>query len=179
MDSAAPKNRFTPREFWAWLSEVFDNYGILILAAILVVYPFLFDALNESIIWLEDNDWEETAEIVAEFRGFVPSTPLMIQILIYTLFGIAFNILLGNTGMLSLGHCAFFGVGGYTVGIMHAWIKPGTYAPDWMVSAFKVLPWKSRSSPASSSRLSSPGSSAPFAARSAACTSRWSRSRSA
>ena len=140
MDSAAPKNRFTPREFWAWLSEVFDNYGILILAAILVVYPFLFDALNESIIWLEDNDWEETAEIVAEFRGFVPSTPLMIQILIYTLFGIAFNILLGNTGMLSLGHCAFFGVGGYTVGIMHAWIKPGTYAPDWMVSAFKVLP---------------------------------------
>ena len=140
MDAPAPKNRFTPKEFWAWLAEVFDNYGILILAAVLVVYPFLFDALNESIIWLEDNDWEDTAEIVTEFRGFVPSTPLMIQILIYTLFGIAFNILLGNTGMLSLGHCAFFGVGGYTVGIMHAWIKPGTYAPDWMVSAFKVLP---------------------------------------
>ena len=134
------KNRFSPSEFWAWFFEFFDNRGILVLGGFLLFYPFLFDTLNESIIWLEDNDFENLAEIVTEIRGFIPSTPLMIQILIYTLFGLAFNILLGNTGMLSLGHCAFFGVGGYTVGLMHAWFKKGTPVPSWITDTFKLMP---------------------------------------
>ena len=134
------KNRFSPSEFWAWFFEFFDNRGILVLGGFLLFYPFLFDTLNESIIWLEDNDFENLAEIITEIRGFIPSTPLMIQILIYTLFGLAFNILLGNTGMLSLGHCAFFGVGGYTVGLMHAWFKKGTPVPSWITDTFKLMP---------------------------------------
>ena len=75
MDGAAPKNRFTPREFWAWLAEVFDNYGILILAGLLLFYPPLFNGLNDSIVWLEDNDWEASAEVLAEIRGFIPARP--------------------------------------------------------------------------------------------------------
>jgi branched-chain amino acid transport system permease protein len=64
----------------------------------------------------------------------------MIQILIYAYFGLAFNILLGNTGMISLGHSAFFGVGGYTVGLMHHWFQPGTGVPAWITDAFVRLP---------------------------------------
>ena len=140
MDTVSPTHRFNRKEFLAKLFEIFDNYGILIMGGVLLVYPFFFDTLNGSIIWLEDNDYESLAEILSEIRGFVPSTPLMIQILIYSLFGMAFNILLGNTGMLSLGHCAFFGVGGYTVGLMHAWFKAGTPVPAWITNTFKMFP---------------------------------------
>ncbi len=133
-------NRFTPREFWAWLFEVFDNYGLIILGLFLLIYPFFFSGLIESIIWLEDNDYEDLAEALQTFRGFVPSTPLMIQILIFSLFGMAFNILLGNTGMLSLGHSAYFGIGGYTLGLMHAWFKKGTPVYPWITDTFKLFP---------------------------------------
>ena len=69
------KNRFTPREFWAWISEVLDNYGILILAGPPAGVTRFFSSApsNDSIIWLEDNDWETSAEILTEIRGFVPS----------------------------------------------------------------------------------------------------------
>jgi branched-chain amino acid transport system permease protein len=133
-------NRFTPKEFWAWLFEVLDNYGIIILGAFLLIYPIIFSGLLDSIIWLEDNDYEGLAEALQTFRGFVPSTPLVIQILIYALFGMAFNILLGNTGMLSLGHSAYFGVGGYTLGLMHAWFKEGTPVYPWITNTFKLFP---------------------------------------
>ncbi len=140
MDTVSPTHRFNRKEFLAKLFEIFDNYGILIMGGVLLVYPFFFDTLNGTIIWLEDNDYEFLGEVLSEIRGFVPSTPLMIQILIYSLFGMAFNILLGNTGMLSLGHCAFFGVGGYTVGLMHAWFKTGTPVPAWITNTFKIFP---------------------------------------
>ncbi len=140
MPTGNTRNRFTPKEFWAWLFEVFDNYGIIILGVFLLIYPIFFSGLIESIIWLEDNDYEGLAEALQTFRGFVPSTPLVIQILIYALFGMAFNILLGNTGMLSLGHSAYFGVGGYTLGLMHAWFKEGTPVYPWITNTFKLFP---------------------------------------
>jgi branched-chain amino acid transport system permease protein len=133
-------NRFSPRDFWAWVFEIFDKYGLIILGLFLLIYPFLFRGLLDSIFWLEDNDFEGTAEVLQGIRGFVPSTPLMIQILIFSLFGMAFNILLGNTGMLSLGHSAYFGVGGYTLGLMHAYFKDGTAVPAWITNTFKVFP---------------------------------------
>ncbi len=42
---------------------------------------------------------------------------LMTQIYIAALMAIAFNLLLGTTGLLSFGQAAFFGVGAYTVGL--------------------------------------------------------------
>ncbi|RJX36534.1 MAG: branched-chain amino acid ABC transporter permease [Desulfarculus sp.] len=45
------------------------------------------------------------------------SVPLMCEILIFGLFAMGFNIALGYTGVMSLGHAAFFGVGAYTTGI--------------------------------------------------------------
>lgn len=44
-------------------------------------------------------------------------TGVMTRILVFTLFGVAFNVVFGAGGMPSLGHAAFFGAGGYLVGI--------------------------------------------------------------
>ncbi len=126
-------------DFWARIFEIFDNHGILILGAFLLVYPIFTQGLNDLHYWSED-EMEWLTPFLSFVRGIVPSTPLMIQILIYAVFGLAFNILLGNTGMLSLGHSAYFGVGGYTVGLMHAWFKKGTPVPSWITDTFIQFP---------------------------------------
>ena len=43
---------------------------------------------------------------------------LMTQILIFAIFAMSLDIIMGYTGLASLGHAAFFGVGGYTVSIL-------------------------------------------------------------
>jgi len=43
---------------------------------------------------------------------------LLTQIFVASLMGVAFNLLLGTTGLLSFGQAAFFGVGAYTVGLL-------------------------------------------------------------
>jgi len=43
---------------------------------------------------------------------------LAVEVLIYALFAVSFNVLLGYCGMLPFGHAAFFGVGGYTVALI-------------------------------------------------------------
>jgi ABC-type branched-subunit amino acid transport system permease subunit len=45
-------------------------------------------------------------------------TPLATEILIFSLFGVAYNLSLGYTGLVSLGHAAFFGFGGYFSGAL-------------------------------------------------------------
>ncbi len=139
MATEQSNRNFASKDFWAWFFEIFDNYGILILGAFLAIYPFLFQGLNDLIFWSEDfAEWLTPTLLL--IRGFVPSTPLMIQILIYSLFGLAFNILLGNTGMLSLGHSAYFGLGGYVLGLMHAWFKKDTPVPSWITETFAIAP---------------------------------------
>lgn len=50
---------------------------------------------------------------------FVPAyiQNLLTLVIIYAIFAMSLNILAGYTGLISLGHAAFFGVGGYTVAI--------------------------------------------------------------
>jgi len=43
----------------------------------------------------------------------MPSKALATEILIFALFALSFNIVLGYTGLLSFGHAAFFGLGAY------------------------------------------------------------------
>lgn len=42
----------------------------------------------------------------------------LMKVLCFALFASAFNLLLGFVGLLSFGHCAFFGVAGYVVGYL-------------------------------------------------------------
>lgn len=43
---------------------------------------------------------------------------LMTRFLIFALFAMSYNVVFGYAGLLSLGHAAFFGAGGYTVAIL-------------------------------------------------------------
>jgi branched-chain amino acid transport system permease protein len=56
--------------------------------------------------------------LVAAFN--VPSVVgLATQILIYAIAAMSLNLVLGYGGMVTFGHAAFFGLGGYTVGILY------------------------------------------------------------
>lgn len=59
---------------------------------------------------------------------------IMIEVLAFALYAVSFNILLGYGGMLSFGHAAFFGVGGYTAAFV---VKQSGLPP---VLAFVCLP---------------------------------------
>ena len=51
------------------------------------------------------------------FPWLMPYQALAINILIFGLFAVGFNLLFGYTGLLSFGHAAFLGVGSYVTGI--------------------------------------------------------------
>jgi branched-chain amino acid transport system permease protein len=51
------------------------------------------------------------------FPLLMPYQALAINILIFGLFAVGFNLLFGYTGLLSFGHAAFLGVGSYLTGI--------------------------------------------------------------
>jgi branched-chain amino acid transport system permease protein len=52
------------------------------------------------------------------FIGSRYDTFLATQILIYALFALSLNLLLGMTGLVSFGHVAYFGIGAYVCGIL-------------------------------------------------------------
>ncbi|MBC8417178.1 MAG: branched-chain amino acid ABC transporter permease [Desulfobacterales bacterium] len=58
------------------------------------------------------------------FPFFAPYTALASEILIFALFAMAYDLVLGYAGMLSFGHAAFFGLGAYTTGIMLLRVYP-------------------------------------------------------
>ncbi|MDB5947077.1 MAG: Inner-rane translocator [Ramlibacter sp.] len=51
------------------------------------------------------------------FPLLMPYQALAVNILIFGLYAVGFNLLFGYTGLLSFGHAAFLGVGGYLTGI--------------------------------------------------------------
>jgi len=61
---------------------------------------------------------------------FVPNAnhPLLAQVLIWGLFALSLDLLLGYRGIASLGHAAFFGIGAYTAGFL---AKYGWATPRW------------------------------------------------
>lgn len=51
------------------------------------------------------------------FTRALPYQALAVNVLVYGLFALGFNLLFGYTGLLSFGHAAFFGAGAYGTGI--------------------------------------------------------------
>lgn len=47
----------------------------------------------------------------------LPSQALAVNVLVYGLYAVGYNLLYGYTGLLSFGHAAFFGTGAYVTGI--------------------------------------------------------------
>ena len=60
---------------------------------------------------------------------------LLIEILIYGIFALSLNLLLGYTGLPSFGHAAFFGVGAYAVGFLTKKIIFGTGLGSFLLVA--------------------------------------------
>ncbi|MER8387055.1 branched-chain amino acid ABC transporter permease [Mesorhizobium sp. M1380] len=57
--------------------------------------------------------------IAADAAGYAALTSLATRVLIYGIAAASLNLVLGYGGMVSLGHAAFFGIGGYAVGILY------------------------------------------------------------
>jgi urea transport system permease protein len=109
-------------------SRVF--YGVLLAAAVLV--PLLNLAVPEGSL--------------LHLSGF--SVTLIGKYLTYALLAIAVDLIWGYCGILSLGHAAFFALGGYAMGmyLMRQIGTRGVYGdpllPDFMVFLnWKTLPW--------------------------------------
>ena len=67
--------------------------------------------------WLERHRVLTSAAVLAVLPAVAPHPALAISVLIYGLFATGFNLLFGYTGLLSLGHAAFFGAGAYGCGL--------------------------------------------------------------
>jgi branched-chain amino acid transport system permease protein len=125
--------------FWANCFLFFHKYGIIVLGVLVILAPFL-------LTWIADTARQAVSEGAGSagfwtgLQTFLPNVPLLIQIIIYALYGIGFNILLGSTGVLSLGHCAFFGVGGYTAGLLFRWLQTTEDVPQGLVNFFLLAP---------------------------------------
>ncbi|MBE0569312.1 MAG: branched-chain amino acid ABC transporter permease [Deltaproteobacteria bacterium] len=70
--------------------------------------------------------WGAAAVLAA--LPFVISVPLATEILIWGIFGMGFNLLLGYTGVLSFGHAAYFGLGAYGAGLALRYWNVGIWA---------------------------------------------------
>jgi branched-chain amino acid transport system permease protein len=64
--------------------------------------------------------------VLAEVAGQSALVPLATRILAYAIAAASLNFILGYGGMVSFGHAAFFGVGGYVVGILFTHHAAGT-----------------------------------------------------
>ena len=60
-------------------------------------------------------------------------------VLIWALFAISFNMLWGVTGMLSFGQALYFGIGGYSVGLMIHHLGSSWYLPSLFVGLFLTV----------------------------------------
>ena len=59
--------------------------------------------------------WLALAALPLALPGY---EPLVTQVFVMILFGLSLDLLVGYAGIVTLGHAAFFGVGGYTAGIL-------------------------------------------------------------
>jgi len=113
----------------------------LLMVAILVVRPWgLFGrplkikALSEKNLGMEAQEISPVHFSVTPLVRLIPLVLLLVvplvagrfyqylltQIFVASLVAVAFNLLLGTTGLLSFGQAAFYGVGAYTVGLLAA-----------------------------------------------------------
>jgi len=78
------------------------------------------DVLRAQIRWR----WSEVAFWLATLLPFVLAPNYLVlasQVAITALFVLSFDLILGFSGIVSLGHAAYFGTGAYTAGLLSVW----------------------------------------------------------
>ena len=80
--------------------------------------------------WLE---WLPFAAAIVVFFTLPEYVPLGARILVYILFALSLDLILGYAGIITLGHTAFFGLGAYVAGILGA--KAGVSDPLLQLAA--------------------------------------------
>lgn len=73
--------------------------------------------MNGAIVFVRRHRVAAAIAFLLVFPLLMPYQALAINILIFGLFAVGFNLLFGYTGLLSFGHAAFLGVGSYLTGI--------------------------------------------------------------
>jgi len=73
--------------------------------------------MNDFIALIRRHRVAAVIAFLLVFPLLMPYQALAINILIFGLFAVGFNLLFGYTGLLSFGHAAFLGVGSYLTGI--------------------------------------------------------------
>ena len=96
--------------------------------------------MNENILFRRKTILVSSVLLLGiAFPYLAPYTALASEILIFALFAMAYDLVLGYSGMLSFGHAAFFGIGAYTTGIILIRVYPsvlfGLFAGVLMSSA--------------------------------------------
>jgi branched-chain amino acid transport system permease protein len=66
--------------------------------------------------------------VLCALPWLLPSQALAVNVLIYGLYAMGYNLLFGYTGLLSFGHAALFGTGAYVTGI-----AIGQFGANWLV----------------------------------------------
>ena len=73
--------------------------------------------MNAAVLFIRRHRVAAVIAFLIVFPLLMPYQALAINILIFGLFAVGFNLLFGYTGLLSFGHAAFLGVGSYLTGI--------------------------------------------------------------
>ena len=73
--------------------------------------------MSDALGWVRRHRVAAAIAFLLVFPLLMPYQALAINILIFGLFAVGFNLLFGYTGLLSFGHAAFLGVGSYLTGI--------------------------------------------------------------
>ena len=71
---------------------------------------------------------------------FLPSKALAVNVLIFGLYAVGYNLLFGYTGLLSFGHAAFFGAGAYVTGITVSYTHLDVYKRQHYTYANRYKP---------------------------------------
>lgn len=78
------------------------------------------------LLWL-GSTWNQLIWLLVLIAGlylFVPDPSLAVEVLIYGLWAVSLNLLLGYGGLVSFGHALGFGFGGYAAGLLLIHIVP-------------------------------------------------------
>lgn len=102
--------------FASWLRA---RWPLVVILLFLVLFPFVAGLVmgDPTAVSPEAGGLSRLVQLAESGRAKFWQG-LIIQMLILAVFAMSYDLLLGYTGIISFGHAMFYGVGGYTVGIL-------------------------------------------------------------